>query len=757
MSQLTGPLQIMMSPFSRPLLARSPLVKIPACSRFYTTASTQSWENGAEAETCLGLGEQARSEVPRLVRRHEVQSRIPGRPPPGSGDKVEKYGRPIRERIIQLSQSRALDYPRIGCQEPRPSSAAEFLRKYQDHNMDFDVLLPVKTRLNGRIMNIRVLGNRLCFLTLREGWSEVQIMLGTNFMLSAMKEREEPVDEWKFLAGFKAKIKLFKRGDIVSAVGYPKKMENGKVALAVETLPEILTPSVYPIPFKVLETHRLRVRHLDLLLNRWSSDTLLLRSMLLRKMREFFDRRSFVEVSTPILATNATGAAADPFETVQADNPHTSWALRISPELWLKRLIVGGFDRVYEIGPAFRNEGQDNLHNPEFTMCEFYQAYTSLDDLMLTTEQLLTQIVRHLAGGDEENLKHRLAEMPREDIINIFWKKDAYPEVKSTYPEIEFLPTLEKILGIQFKKLELYRPGGLERLVNILAARGTFTEDQLRQAGTMSKILDLLSEKFLEKYHQGRPFFIKHHPAILSPLSKWFMCSKTGVRVAARAELFYNGIELANMYEEENDPFEQRQKLMARLSRKEDVSAWTPTDWSQTLKTSSEVEDEGESEDGSSFDVPSEAGLKRPHELVDSKLPIVGKPLNQVCAPEPHPDEQYIETLLMGMPPTGGWGCGIDRLVMVFSESTRISNTLSFGSLRHVKAVSERSRFLWEQGKRVDKKPDWEKIKAGNEPAAAETAGLIEKMGVARASGKRDGRNEFAKYGRLNALVPFVD
>lgn len=356
-------------------------------------------------------------------------------------------------------------------------------------------------------------------------------------------------------------------------------------------------------------------RHLDLIVNATSRDTMIARSRIIRTLRDHLQTSlRFIEVQTPILAANAGGALARPFETWATEFSDKELALRIAPELWLKRLVAGGLERVFEIGSAFRNEGLDATHNPEFTMCEFYAAHASLQDLIDMTMDLFQAISQDLhkyARTSDLQL-----DIPSSQVF-----------MKTEFKQLEFIPALQEALGYELP--DLTSPNAIFEILAFLDKAGI--QYSLPPDTTLSKLLDHLASKTLEPQSETAPLFITHHPACMSPLSKSFTCPVTRQQVSARAELFYRGNELANMYEEENDPFEQRRKFVEQNDVKETA---------QTLK-----------------------GDEEPPHIID---------------------DQYIRVLEAGLPPTGGWGCGVDRLVMLFTGAKRISDVLAFGSLRNV-------------------------------------------------------------------------
>ena len=325
--------------------------------------------------------------------------------------------------------------------------------------------------------------------------------------------------------------------------------------------------------------------------------TLRVRATVEKEIASFLDDQSFTAVHTPILTSGASGAIARPFETEATELEGQKLNLRIAPELWLKRLVVGGMEKVYEIGPAFRNEGVDATHNPEFYICEFYEAFATLEDLMDKTEDMLYAI------------QHAVKQM--KGLSNL----STPTPLSGPFEKLEFIPTLESEIGESLPNLLDPEAQGQ---IQLLFKKHSI---QLPANPTLPRLLDTLSAHFLERLCQD-PTFITHHPACLSPLSKHFTCPRTGQIISARAELFIQGREIANMYEEENSPFEQRRKFFEQAQYRD------------------------------------EEGMEV--------------------------DESYLEALEWGLPPTGGWGCGVDRLAMLFSGREGIGDVLAFGSLRNV-------------------------------------------------------------------------
>lgn len=364
-----------------------------------------------------------------------------------------------------------------------------------------------------------------------------------------------------------------------------------------------MAPSISLLPKSIEDSEtRIRNRHVDMLIRHQASDTVRARSHIIQCIRNFLLKDQFLEVQTPIIADSAGGAIARPFTTVATEFSDKQLALRVAPEIWLKRLIIGGMDRVFEIGPAFRNEGLDATHNPEFTTCEFYKAFADLNDLMTMTEEMVSGI----ASLVKTLRQHPLTTLPDPDT----WLGTA------PFKRIEFIPAIEEALGETLPNLNG------EKATEELLALCKKHSLEISASLTLPRVLDKLASIYIEP-HCDNPTYIIHHPACMAPLAKSFVDNKTGQLVSARAELFIQKREMANMYEEENSPIQQRENFMQQAKFKD----------------------------------------------AENKAVI---------------DESYLEALEWGLPPTGGWGCGIDRMVMLFAGANRISDVLSFGSLRNV-------------------------------------------------------------------------
>lgn len=581
----------------RPYAVRPPSAKAAAYSRFYS----------ATGLVCLRTYTARPSVKAVAVCSHAGSRRFKSdksKPAEESSTLNADVSRDETEKRIQKLQAlEALKWPRIdNAGVVEPVSIPEFRAKYRDLATTDQPTESVELR--GRIMAIRNQSSKLAFIDILGDFETVQVMLDARYM-----EKIAGIE----LEHFKASRAPLLRGDFISVKGSAVVTSTGELSLKATDVPFLLTPSLSPIPTKLInEETMVQSRHLALLVNKQAGQILRFRSELTWWMRNFFVNRNFLEVQTPIIADYAGGATARPFLTAATEFPHKELALRIAPELWLKRMVVGGFDKIFEIGPAFRNEGLDGTHNPEFTMCEFYQAYASLPSLI----QLTQEFIRTLAAHSSK-----------------VW--NGQPAVEESFPpayfedfeQIEFIPALEAALDVKLPDLE--QPDALAQLRELLRTRlGSDVEE-----ASLSKTLDNLASTYIEPRSETKPIFIIHHPACMSPLSKSFQCPKTGQLVSARAEFFMKGREIANMYEEENSPIEQRRKFELQVEAR-NVANPDP--------------DEGQA--------------------------VV--------------DESYIQALEHGLPPTGGWGCGVDRLVMMFSGATRINDTLSFGNLRNVVGTS---------------------------------------------------------------------
>ena len=436
---------------------------------------------------------------------------------------------------------------------------------------------PINVSIAGRIMLKRVMG-KASFCNVQDLKGDVQVYVS----------RDSLGDDAY------ADFKKYDAGDIIGVKGYMFRTQKGEISVhATET--SLLSKNLQPLPEKfhgMTNTDlRYRQRYTDLIMNNDAKETFIKRSQIISTIRRFLDDRGFMEVETPMLVSNPGGAAARPFET-HFNALDEDLKLRISLELYLKRLIVGGLERVYEIGRVFRNEGLDTRHNPEFTLMELYQAYTDYYGMMDLTEAMYRHIAETVNGS---------------------------PIVKYGDLEIDFGKPFERMTMIEAVKK--YAGVDFDEIPDLEAARAIAKEKhvEFEERHKKGDILNLFFEQYVEE-HLLQPTFIMDHPIEISPLTKK-KPDKEGY--VERFEMFINGWEMCNAYSELNDPIDQR----ARFAAQEEAFA--------------AGDDEAE-----------------------------------------HTDEDFLNALEVGMAPTGGIGYGIDRLVMIMTNSPAIRDVLLFPTMK---------------------------------------------------------------------------
>ncbi len=459
-----------------------------------------------------------------------------------------------------------------------PEEEARPLRKkdYEERRAIMDAK-PIQVSLAGRIMSKRIMG-KASFSNIQDKCGNIQLYVSRDGI------GEEPYAEFK----------KYDVGDIIGVEGYVFRTMTGEISVHVNTV-TLLTKSLQILPEKyhgLTNTDlRYRQRYTDLIMNPEVKDTFIKRSKIISCIRKFLDGQGFMEVETPMLVANAGGAAARPFET-HFNALDEDLKLRISLELYLKRLIVGGLERVYEIGRVFRNEGLDTRHNPEFTLMELYQAYTDYNGMMDLTENMFRHVAQEVLGTT--TITYNGIEM----------------DLGKPFERITMVDAVKKYAGVDWNEIKT-----LEDARRIADEKHVEYEDRHKKGD----ILNLFFEEYVEE-HLIQPTFVMDHPIEISPLTK----KKPGnPEYVERFEMFMNGWEMCNAYSELNDPIDQRERFAEQ----------------------DKLADAGDEEAN-------------------------------------HTDEDFLNALEIGMPPTGGIGYGIDRLCMLLTDSAAIRDVLLFPTLK---------------------------------------------------------------------------
>jgi len=462
----------------------------------------------------------------------------------------------------------------------------------------------------GRVMSRRLMG-KASFFDLRDKSDKVQVYLRMNEI------GKEEFDDYK-----KGDI-----GDIVGIEGFVFRTKMGEISIHAQKF-VLLSKSLLPLPEKWHglkdQDTRYRQRYTDLICNPEVKDTFIKRSQIISSIRRYLDGQGFMEVETPMLVSNAGGAAARPFET-HYNALDEDVKLRISLELYLKRLIVGGLERVYEIGRVFRNEGVDARHNPEFTLMELYQAYTDYYGMMDLTENMFRHVAQEVCGTTC---------VPYGDVMI---------DLGKPFERMTMIDAVKKYSGVDFSQVATTEEA------KALADEHHIEYEARHKRGD---ILNLFFEEYVEE-HLIQPTFIMDHPIEISPLTKK---KPENPDYVERFELFITGREMCNAYSELNDPIDQRERFAAQ-----------------------------------------EEALKQGDEEAN------------------HTDEDFLRALEIGMPPTGGIGYGIDRLVMLLTNSPAIRDVLLFPTMKPLDGVKKEIGVNSEAAKAPDTpKAEPEKIDFSN-------------------------------------------
>ena len=468
----------------------------------------------------------------------------------------------------------------------------------------------------GRIMLKRVMG-KASFCNVQDKTGNIQVYVARNEL------GDEPFEEYK-------DFKKMDIGDIVGVKGYPFVTKTGEKSIHATEV-TLLSKSLQILPEKhhgLTNTDlRYRQRYLDLIMNPEVKETFIKRSKIISEIRKYLDGQGFMEVETPMLVHNAGGAAARPFET-HFNALDEDVKLRISLELYLKRLIVGGLERVYEIGRVFRNEGVDTRHNPEFTLMELYQAYTDYHGMMDLTENLYRHLAEKVCGSAK--IEYNGIEM----------------DLSKPFERLTMVDAVKKYAGVDWNEVET-----VEQARELAKEHHVEFEEHHKKGD----ILNLFFEEFVEE-HLVQPTFIMDHPIEISPLTKK---KPENPEYVERFEFFMNGWEMANAYSELNDPIDQRERFKAQ----------------------------------------------------EELLALGDEEANTT-------DEDFMNALEIGMPPTGGIGFGIDRMCMLLTNAAAIRDVLLFPTMKSLDSPVKENKEAksdeaenCDQNATVEKKIDFSNVK----------------------------------------------
>ena len=472
----------------------------------------------------------------------------------------------------------------------------EFISEFEQKCTENGVFLDdVEAAITGRVYTIRGAGKKLLFIDLSGDFKKIQLFVNKQF--------------YKGEVDFETLTSSIKRGDILGIKGNPGKTKTGELSIRPVDITRLsychyILPDPTDPSTKLNKDTRYRQRYLDLIMHNDKKHIFYTRSKIINFLRNFLVERDFIEVETPMMSLNAGGATAKPFITTHNELKRDLF-MRVAPELYLKMLVVGGMDRVFEIGKQFRNEGIDSTHNPEFTTCEFYWAYADYNDLMETTEKLLSEMVYYIHGSYKISYHKEGPENP-DSLIEI----DFTPPFK----RVPMIKGLEERLGITFPE-DLYTDETNQFLKNVLEERKLFCAEPQ----TTARLIDKLVGEFIE-VECDNPTFIIDHPQIMSPLAKYH---RTTPGLTERFELFVNQHELLNAYTELNDPKVQLEAFEDQAKQKE----------------------QGD----------------------DEAQPV---------------DYDFVKALEYGLPPTAGWGIGIDRLTMLLTDNCTIKEVMLFPAMK---------------------------------------------------------------------------
>ena len=491
--------------------------------------------------------------------------------------KEQAGAQPVDMNHILLARRDKLTELQAAGENPFEITKYDQRQHSQEIKDNFETFEGQTVSIAGRVMSKRVMG-KASFMHVQDKNGQIQCYVTRDDLGE---------DSYK-------KFKKLDLGDIVGVEGFVFKTKMGEISVHAKSV-TLLSKSLYPLPEKfhgLQDTDtRYRQRYVDLIMNPESKDVFIKRSQIIREIRNFLDARGFMEVETPMLVENAGGAAARPFEThYNALNEDVK--LRISLELYLKRLIIGGLERVFEIGRVFRNEGVDTRHNPEFTLMELYQAYTDYNGMMDLTEDMFRTLAEKVCGST--TITYQGTEI----------------DLGKPFRRLTMTEAIKEETGINFDE------------VKDLAEARKLADEHHVEYEEHHKVGDI-ENNFFETFCEEKmiqPTFIMDHPVEISPLTKKKPSDPSKVE---RFELYIYSREMCNAYSELNDPIDQRERFQAQ-------------------------------------DALAAAGDEEAN----------------------HTDEDFLHAMEIGMPPTGGIGYGIDRLVMLLTDSPAIRDVLLFPTLK---------------------------------------------------------------------------
>jgi lysyl-tRNA synthetase class 2 len=524
-------------------------------------------------------------------------------------------------RQDKLQQIEALGQAKYPNQFAFTHTIAEVRCKWNETAAETLEIEKPQVAIAGRIMAIRAQG-KAGFAGLQQDGQRLQIYV-----------RLDAVGEQAF-----ALYKLLDLGDHIGVTGYLFRTRTGELTVHVETL-NFLSKAMLSLPEKFHGLSdveiRYRQRYVDLFTNLDSREVFVKRAKVLRAIRQFFDTRGYLEVETPMMQPIAGGAAARPFKT-HHNTLDIDLFLRIAPELYLKRLVVGGLDRVYEINRNFRNEGISTQHNPEFTMLEFYQAYANYQDMMQLTEELIAFVAQEVNGTTITEFNGQTIDVSKwsrltmREALRDYWldMKGVPPSIEQFHSPDVLSALIKETLTILDEDLSL--PNGApsdERTLLLKVRQGlTAAQHELQTNAPLGKVVYHLFELLVEPF-LVQPTIIYDYPTVVSPLSK---AKPDDPEHVERFEFFIGGFELGNAFSELNDPVEQHKRFEDQLAER------------------------GRGDDEA-------------HQM----------------------DEDYVRALSYGLPPTGGEGIGIDRLTMLLTGSKSIRDVILFPLMRSAKNVEQ--------------------------------------------------------------------